>query len=696
MSSAFHLVGGDALQTYPKIVGKRLSKLLIASVGIAVAGAIFIYTQLGTNLLSMYLVWATGLLIAEAYAFLTFFRRPKDSVFGNTTPKKLAVLLTIDLGISVLIEFLTILGTKTGSVLSVASWQPKRMAIVLAALVVLTMLATEYLPVKDDANGVNNVDNVRPSRLSKKGKVQLRHAAPYVIAAAVVALLICIIPANVSAASRAILVVFVEISLGALAYNACSPAFRPERIFIAIAFGTGLAIMAAFPVSNLFSWDDEVHYSNAVSLSYIADVETTASDRMIVELFHSEPGISHDASFSRWKPEGNVDYERQWNQEEVYGYLSELNEANTVSTVGKTDGVSRIVTQFCSFAYIPSAFGLWLGRLLHLSFTACFVLGRFMNLAFYVAVFSLAIRIIPVKKTLMGVVGLLPTNLFLAANYSYDFWLTSLLALGVAMLIRELLDGTPLTTSRCFALFFVFFMALAPKAVYFPLLALLLLIPRSKFVSDRQRKLFYLTGVLVALLAVATFALPLFETGGGSGDARGGSDVNSSAQVSYILADPAGAAYVICRYMAKEYLAVANIDLSLMNWSYLGSLQGLYPFTTGAPLLLLVMVSMTDGTARAGFPSSISARVWTLFLVGITVFLSCTALYISFTAVGSPTVAGMQPRYLLPFVVPVSAIVLNVSFEKRPSERVYCSVVFGLASLLVAAQMVLLLLLRIH
>ena len=149
----------------------------------------------------------------------------------------------------------------------------------------------------------------------------------------------------------------------------------------------------------------------------------------------------------------------------------------------------------------------------------------------------------------MSVVGLLPANLFLAANYSYDFWL----------------DDTPLATSRCFALFFVFFMALAPKAVYFQLLALLLLTPRTKFVSDRQRRLFYLTGVLAALLAVATFALPLFATGGGSGDARGGSGINTSAQVSYILAGPVGAAYVICRYMVKEYLTVANIDLSLMN-----------------------------------------------------------------------------------------------------------------------------------
>lgn len=184
------------------------------------------------------------------------------------------------------------------------------MAIFLAALVALTILATEYLQFRGDAVDVDNGGRIRSFRFAKESRAQLRRAFPYVAAAVVIALLICTIPVGISAASRMILVAFVEISLGALAYGARSAAFRPERVFAVVAFGAGLAIIAAFPVSNLFSWDDEVHYSNAVSLSYIADVETTASDCMLVELFHNELGISHDASFSRWKPEGVVDYER--------------------------------------------------------------------------------------------------------------------------------------------------------------------------------------------------------------------------------------------------------------------------------------------------------------------------------------------------------------------------------------------------
>lgn len=39
-------------------------------------------------------------------------------------------------------------------------------------------------------------------------------------------------------------------------------------------------------------------------------------------------------------------------------------------------------------------------------------------------------------------------------------------------------------------------------------------------------------------------------------------------------------------------------------------------------------------------------------LVILTIALSATALYISFTGVGNEEIAGMQPRYLLPLLIP--------------------------------------------
>lgn len=40
------------------------------------------------------------------------------------------------------------------------------------------------------------------------------------------------------------------------------------------------------PVTNFLTWDDEVHYGNANSVSYLTNAEITNSDRMIVEQFY--------------------------------------------------------------------------------------------------------------------------------------------------------------------------------------------------------------------------------------------------------------------------------------------------------------------------------------------------------------------------------------------------------------------------
>ena len=125
--------------------------------------------------------------------------------------------------------------------------------------------------------------------------------------------------------------------------------------------------------------------------------------------------------------------------------------------------------------------------------------------------------------------------------------------LGTAMAIREFSDERPMTTSRAFALFLVFLVGLGPKAVYFPMLAILMLMPSSKFESKTQKKRFYIAGVVVALLAVATFALPLLSTkGGGSGDYRGGRGVNASAQTALAFQDPVSFARTMPLYRGYD------------------------------------------------------------------------------------------------------------------------------------------------
>ena len=661
-------------------------RLFFVSVLLLVAVGAFILVRSTVALFSMYLVAAAILLCEESYVLNIFFRSRKTCCFGKTDGRLLLRLLVLSAGIALLLEAGTLFGAKIASPLSIADWRPKRMALFFFVVFSCLLLLVEYFPVPESGRS-------QRSLLKRAKHFHVSSFFDWKMLVIFFALFVCawlVFRQGMMAggfASIFILVAFLCLGVFSITIMRRSRVLCPERVFATIALAAGMAIIAAFPIGNAISWDDSIHYQNALSVSYLSDVEETTSDRMQSVIFDKEDGFSQDASFGRGD-RGDMtvnSLSQAWSWDEIYGYARLLDSNATAQSVSSTEGISTIVSQFSAIAYVPSACGLWIGRFLHLSFSITFVLGRLFNLLSYVVVIFFAIRIIPTKKALLTVIALLPTSIFLAANYSYDTWLISFFMLGTAMTIREFSDERPLTVSRAFALFLVFLVGLGPKAVYFPMLAILMLMPSSKFKSKAQKRLFYIAGVVVALLAVATFVLPFLSTkGGGGGDSRGGDGVNSTAQTILALQNPISFAYTIFGYMFGSFLTPASVDSSFVSFAYLGSAQAFFPYLTCMPLLFVVGVALTDCSPMSARIFGWKSRLWVVFLSLVAIFLVCTALYISFTPVGLPTVNGMQPRYLLPLVFPVCALALSTGREKSCSESTYCTITSLLSLALVA------------
>lgn len=660
---------------------------------LVVVGA-FVLVRSTVALFSMYLVAAAVLLCEEGYVLNTFFCSRKACCFGKTDGRLLVRLLALSAGIALLLEIGTLFGAKVASPLSIADWRPKRMVLFFFAVFTCLLLMVEYLPVPDSGRSQRALlGRVRPFHISGLLDWKMLVVLFAIFACAWLAFRQGMMASGL--ASVFILAAFLCLGVLSIVMLCRDKAFCPERVFATIALAAGAVIIIAFPVGNVLSYDDQIHYQNALSVSFLSDVEESASDRMQILAYDKEDGFSQDASFGRGDTSVN-NLNQTWSWDEIYGYAEQLDLGATAQSVSSIEGVSTIVSQFSAIAYIPSACGLWLGRFLHVSFSMAFVLGRLFNLLSYVTIVFFAIRIIPTKKSLLTVIALLPTNLFIAANYSYDTWLISFFMLGTAMAIREFSDERPLTTSRAFALFLVFLVGLGPKAIYFPMLAILMLMPSSKFESKAQKRRFYIGGVVVALLAVATFALPLLSTkGGGGGDSRGGSGVNATAQTALALQDPTSFMRIIFDFMFGVYLTPASIDSSFVNFAYLSSIRASFPSLVCVPLLFVMGVAFTDCSPLSARIFGWRSKLWIIFLSLVTIFLSCTALYISFTPVGLPTVNGIQARYLLPLVFPVCALVLGTGREKSCSEGTYCAIASSLSLVLLAFSLWVFLLARI-
>ena len=356
-------------------------------------------------------------------------------------------------------------------------------------------------------------------------------------------------------------------------------------------------------------------------------------------------------------------------------------------------GVS--IVEYYTVAYIPAAVGLWVARLFSLPSSVAFLMGRLFSLAYFALVAFFACKRLKSGKMLLCVCALVPTMMYLAANYSYDAWLAGFLMLGFAIFAGELQRPCEPLRWRWFLLMVAaFLVGLGPKAVYVPVAAMLLFMPRFKFAksahgsggkdaasqgkqaggedSSNVATPFapalthgrYLVIVFAsAAFVLATFVLPLLFAGPGTGDARGG-DVNPAVQIAFITGSPLAYLTVFFKFCAY-FFSIGNVPFILTDFCGVETSDYAY-----GVMALLLAAALTDRNACDTAYATHSKRAAMFALLLLTFFLICTALFISFTPAGWDWITGVQGRYLLPLLVPFGLFCLNFRPFCRLGERI--------------------------
>lgn len=404
---------------------------------------------------------------------------------------------------------------------------------------------------------------------------------------------------------------------------------RIEIVFAAVAFIVGLYfIFVVTPLTGI-SWDDQIHYWNTLSLTEKVDGYMSNADDIMVmsayDISHSERGLHKD----------------QW-----VNFVGEMNQKYESRERAQTGPSGWAINRV---AYIPSALGILFGRSIGLNWNHIFDMGKLFNLLMYIGLFTLAIKRVKYGKLFIAIIGLIPTSLFMACSYSYDPWLIAWTTLGLAYFVSMLQSPNHyLEMKEYLIMLLVFMIGCMPKAVYFPMILPALCIPSSRFKYKKQAFLVRASVLAVFVLLIASFMIPIIRAGGfGGGDIRGGSAVNSTLQVQYILSHPLEASRTFLKF-SRDYILLDtdNVETNFTTeMAYLGTGKG-----WAWVMMLLLTVGILDREEK-------SLANWKIRLTGLvgcacTVLLIVLALYISFTAVGSESVAGVQNRYLLPLIFP--------------------------------------------
>lgn len=396
---------------------------------------------------------------------------------------------------------------------------------------------------------------------------------------------------------------------------------KTENIFFCVAMIIGLFCIGVTPDKVGVSWDDQIHYQNTLKISnFLNGIMYTADEKNINEYVYQHTGYDRETEFQYVEDMQNSYGAKECSIYENFSY-----------------GVSSV-------AYIPAAIGIVLARGLGLSYIGVFNMGRFFNLLMYTVLIYFAIKRLKCGKVLTATIGLISPTIFMASSYSYDPWVTGFTILGFAYFFAELQEDTPLQNKNIAIMLGSLVLGCFPKAVYFALLFPLLFMPKKKFQSSKQRKCYYCAIVGGGLLLVASFLLPMFIDGPGIGDVRGGADVNATEQIKFILKKPLAYAKILFRF-ALGYISMGTSGPMLQELAYVGQGQ----FWGIVSLTLAVVAFLDRGSNKENFTA---VKVSGLIGCAATLVLATTALYISFTAVASDTVAGMSGRYLIPTIYP--------------------------------------------
>ena len=399
-----------------------------------------------------------------------------------------------------------------------------------------------------------------------------------------------------------------------------------EYLFVIIAMCTGLSLIFIIPCLTVYSWDDHIYLDNMYSLFESGEVKTSKAFDYSRNLKLNINNVPNS-------------YEEFNN---IYNYLNANSNVNGIGMVNENKYIS-----YDKYSYLPSATIIWLGKILKLPYTMIFHLGKIMNLLVYVTLMFFAIKNAKIGKKLLFVLGLLPSTIFLASQYSRDTIITAGIYLAISTFLNCYCTNEKMNRKNLLIFVFSVLIACSSKAIYIPYLLLLILLPNNKFSEKTNAKWIKILILLLFVISMSTFILPAANsTPGVASDVRGGNS-STGSQIEIIKNQPISFIKVFSKFVINELSNQFTYNQSLGRWHNFIVIDGLKYYVMLAIILLCSICSdLGEKTERIDKKLRIS-------LIAITIFVTCLicgSMYLSYTPVGYSTITGVQSRYYIPLL----------------------------------------------
>lgn len=403
---------------------------------------------------------------------------------------------------------------------------------------------------------------------------------------------------------------------------------RLEFVFLIFVLSFGFANTVMIPFFS--GWDDAEHFVRAYNL---ADGNIIMKDGEAI----SYP-VGTDEFLIKKSDPGDPDYRTYDEFQEEINTLSKLDYSNSEIVYYHSTAMT-----YTAVPYLFSALGILIGKLLRGSLILSYYFGRFFNLLMYAIIVFFAIKMIPMGKKLMFVCALLVTVLFQVTSFSADVVTIGFSFLAFALVMKWLIEKKQLSLIDGLLMCGCFIMITASKVTYAPVFLLVLLLKRSNFSSIKKE---WLVKLGVLFLGGITF-IGVFLYGQKLGLTQWAvPGISVKDQLLFIIFNPLQyLGVLVTTIISQRNLLLCE---STIHLAYIGTLG-----VTAEMLcwLVLLFLAFFDNEEQSGL-LVMRDRSLIFLMCLVTLGISMTALYVTFTPVRNQIVLGFQGRYLIPLIFP--------------------------------------------
>lgn len=444
-----------------------------------------------------------------------------------------------------------------------------------------------------------------------------------------------------------------------LVYTVYKKKIKEEKILCAVYLVFALIFFVITPVNSLFDEDGHFLRSYEIAQGHLLSGhfdngmgKTIIPDSLIKGIKNVTKSLDSDGAYFLYARQKDL---MNYSFSDDYVEIENPNQA-----------------LYSPLSYIPQALGLLFANLISKNVYTYYMCGRFFAFIINALLIVFAIRLCPKRKELIFIIASTPVFLAQMISYSSDGNVNSLAIFYVAFIIsrmnKEKLDNKDkLIVAICAVV-----LALS-KVIYFPFALLVLMLDDSLFKEKKKAALY--KGLVISA-AFICFVIWFLIANTYLFDNQNGRDVQPKLQMIYMLT----------HFYMMPIVFVKTVYNGLLGW--IGQISGgvlgkgwlQYSSIIWYSFMLLIGLQFFSGS-RQKISDEISnsdlekKTIKKEYIIGLTmiliILLTFSSLYVQWTTYRAGMVDGIQGRYFIPLILPLSYLIKKDDSKKNENSGIY-------------------------